>query len=182
MTWSDNVNGQTGVYLTGLTAGTYYLTVSGTSGCQTDADTTISCNPVKTRSFSYVYETTSESYKSTFTNFTNLLYNGYIDVTTGHDLCKLNSATFYCDVNLSGITYSSQFYTTISLDDAPTISGFGGILEYVILNIPYVESVIVDYSTNNVLIQSQVIGGVEVYKDDEIEVIVRIEYDTSCVT
>jgi len=182
LTWSDNVNGQTGVYLTGLTAGTYYLTVSGTSGCQTDAETTISCNPVKTRSVSYVYDNTSESFKSTLTDFTNLLYNGYIDVTTGHDLCKLNSATFYCDVNLSGVTYSAQFYTTLSLDDVPTISGFGGILEYVILNIPYVESVIVDYSTNNVLIQSQVIGGVEVYKDDEIEVIVRIEYDTSCVT
>jgi len=43
LTWSDNVNGQTGVYITGLTAGTYSLAVSGVNNCETTKYFTISC-------------------------------------------------------------------------------------------------------------------------------------------
>lgn len=182
LTWSDNVNGQSGVFLTGLTAGTYYLTISGTNGCQTTLNTTISCNPPQTRTTSITFDTNQEEDSVALTDFSNLLYNGYIDVTTGHDLCKLNSATFYCDVEISGVTYSAEFYTTLSLNDLPTVSGFSAILQYILLNVPYIESVIINNTDNTILIQSQTIGGVEVYRDEEIVVSVRIEYDTSCVT
>jgi SprB repeat len=182
LTWSDNVNGQTGVFLTGLTAGTYYLTISGTNGCQTYLETSITCNPPQTRTTSFTFDTNEEEDSTSLTDFSNLLYNGYIDVTTGHDLCKLNSATFYCDVELSGITYSAEFYTTLSLDDLPTVSGFSAILQYVLLNITYIETVIINNEDNTILIQSQSVGGVEVYRDEDIIVSVRIEYDTSCVT
>lgn len=182
LTWSNNVNGQNGVFLTGLTAGTYYLTISGTNGCQTTLNTTISCNPPQTRTTSFTFDTNEEEDSVSLTDFSNLLYNGYIDVTTGHDLCKLNSATFYCDVEISGVTYSAEFYTTLSLSDLPTVSGFSATLQYILLNVPYIESVIINNTDNTILIQSQTIGGVEVYRDEEIIVSVRIEYDTSCVT
>jgi hypothetical protein len=182
LTWSDNVNGQSGVFLTGLTAGTYYLTISGTNGCQTTLNTTISCNPPQSRTTSFTFDTNEEEDSVSLTDFSNLLYNGYIDVTTGHDLCKLNSATFYCDVEISGVTYSSEFYTTLSLSDLPTVSGFSAVLQYILLNVPYIESVIINNTDNTIIIQSQTIGGVEVYRDEEIIVSVRIEYDTSCVT
>jgi hypothetical protein len=182
LTWSDNVNGQTGVFLTGLTAGTYYLTISGTNGCQSYLETSITCNPPQTRTTSFTFDTNEEEDSTSLTDFSNLLYNGYIDVTTGHDLCKLNSATFYCDVELSGITYSAEFYTTLSLNDLPTVSGFSAILQYILLNIPYIETVIINNQDNTILIQSQSVGGVEVYRDEDIIVSVRIEYDTSCVT
>ena len=182
LTWSNNVNGQTGVFLTGLTAGTYYLTISGTNGCQTTLNTTISCNPPQVRSKSVTLDTNSEADSLGLYDFSNLLYDGYVTVTEGHTLCKMNSATFYCDVELSGITYSSEFYTTLSFEDIPTIQIFSGILEYILLNIPYIESVTINNTDNTVLIQSQNIGGVEVYRDEYIIVSVRIEYDTSCVT
>lgn len=182
LTWSDNVNGQTGVFLTGLTAGTYYLTISGTNGCQTSLNTTISCNPPQVRSQSITLDTNSEEDSLGLYDFSNLLYNGYVTVTEGHTLCKMNSATFYCDVELSGITYSSEFYTTLSFDDIPSVPIFSGILEYILLNIPYIESVVINNTDNTILIQSQVVGGVEVYRDEDIIVSVRIEYDTSCVT
>jgi hypothetical protein len=182
LTWSNNVNGQNGVFLTGLTAGTYYLTISGTNGCQTTLNTTISCNPPQTRTTSFTFDTNEEEDSVSLTDFSNLLYNGYIDVTTGHDLCKLNSATFYCDVEISGVTYSAEFYTTLSLSDLPTVSGFSATLQYILLNVPYIESVIINNTDNTIIIQSQTIGGVEVYRDEEIIVSVRIEYDTSCVT
>ena len=55
LTWSNNVNGQTGIFVTGLTAGTYTLTVSGQNNCITSRSVDITCPPKGVTSYSFKY-------------------------------------------------------------------------------------------------------------------------------
>jgi len=182
-TWSDNVNGQTGVYISGLTAGTYTLTLSGENNCQTTIQTTIECTPsVSTTISGEITGNTVSALRTSFLTYDKILVQGFYDLTNGHDYCKLNSATFRCVVELDGVTYSNPFYTTTSLTDYPNVSGFSTALNYVLSTIPYLDTVYVDPVTNQVTIESAVVGGVEYYKDETVTVSTQITYNVSCLT
>jgi len=181
--WSGNVNGQNGTYITGLTAGTYVLTVSGTNNCETTKSIDITCNPLRQASSSYVYTVGSKTYlPSTTFNFIKMLNEGYTSLTTGHQDCKLKYAKFNCDIELDGIVYSGTFYTTTSLSTAPPVTSFVTVIEALINTIPYIKSYTVDLTTNTISIESDVVGGVEVYKDDLLTISVKIDYSISCRT
>ena len=181
-TWSDNVNGQTGVYISGLTAGTYTLTLSGVNNCNTTQQGTVDCTPSVTTSTTTVLTGGTSVVGSSFLDYQMMLIQGFYDLTSGHDYCKLNSAVFKCVVELDGMTYSNQFYTTTSLDNYPNISGFSTALSYVLSTIPYLDTVYVDPVTNQVTIESAVVGGVEYYKDETVTVSTQITYNISCLT
>lgn len=181
--WSDNVNGQSGTFITGLTASTYVLTVSGNSNCQTTKSIDITCNPLRQASSSYVYTVGSKTYTpSTTFNFLKMLNEGYVSLTNGHENCKLKYAKFNCDIQLDGIVYSGTFYTTTSLSTSPPVSSFVTAIETLINTIPDIKSYTVNLTTNTVSIESDVVGGVEVYKDDVLTISVRIDYSISCRT
>lgn len=181
--WSDNVNGQTGINLTGLTAGTYTLTVSGVSKCETTKNYTVTCNPPRTVSSSYSYSVGSTSYvPSSFLNFSNMLSRGYLNLISGHQDCKLNYARFFCDIELSGVTYSGSFYTSKNLTQTPSVSAFTQGLTSLVNTIPYIKDYEINLDTNTINFESDVIGGVEVYKDDVLTITVRIVYKISCRT
>jgi hypothetical protein len=181
--WSDNVNGQSGAFITGLTAGTYVLTVSGNSNCQTTKSIDIICNPLRQASSSYVYTVGSKTYSpSTTFNFLKMLNEGYSSLVGVHKDCKLKYAKFNCDIQLDGIVYSGTFYTTTSLSTSPPVSSFVTVIETLINTIPNIKSYTVDLTTNTISIESDVVGGVEVYKDDVLTISVRIDYSISCRT
>jgi len=181
--WSDNVNGQSGTFITGLTAGTYVLTVSGNSNCQTTKSIDIICNPLRQASSSYVYTVGSKTYSpSTTFNFLKMLNEGYSSLVGVHKDCKLKYAKFNCDIQLDGIVYSGTFYTTTSLSTSPPVSSFVTVIETLINTIPNIKSYTVDLTTNTISIESDVVGGVEVYKDDVLTISVRIDYSISCRT
>ena len=48
--------------------------------------------------------------------------------------------------------------------------------------IPDIKSYNVDLTTNTISIESNVVGGVEVYKDDVLTISVKIDYSISCRT
>jgi hypothetical protein len=183
LTWSDNVNGQSGTFITGLTAGTYVLTVSGTNNCQTTKSIDITCNPLQQASSKFVYTFGSKTYlPSTIFNFTKMLNDGYLSLISGHEDCKLNYAIFNCDIELVGTVYSGTFFTTTSLSSSPTVTSFKTVIETLLNTIPDIKSYDINLSTNTVSIESDVVGGVEVYKDEVLTISVRIQYSISCRT
>jgi hypothetical protein len=158
------------------------LTLSGVNNCNRTQQGTVDCTPSVTTSTTTVLTGGTSVVGSSFLDYQMMLIQGFYDLTSGHDYCKLNSAVFKCVVELDGMTYSNQFYTTISLDDYPNISGFSTALSYVLSTIPYLDTVYVDPVTNQVTIESAVVGGVEYYKDETVTVSTQITYNISCLT
>ena len=182
LTWSSNVNGQEGVYVSGLTAGTYTLTLSSETGCVTTRTANIECSPTVQQTSEVVLTGGSGTLSSEILTFQNMLITGFDDLTFGHDYCVLNQATFSVTVDIDGTQYTAPFYTTTSFSNYPSSTGYATSLQSLIETIPYIESVFVDPVTNSITIQSQVVGSVEYYKDDTITVTNTIDYDISCLT
>jgi hypothetical protein len=183
LTWSSNVNGQTGVYLTGLTAGTYTLSVSASTGCVTTKSKTITCNPLINFSRTQPVKVSVPTYVPTKTyDFKNMLFTGYANLVNGHEDCKLKYAQFNCDIEITGTTYSSVFYVSPNLNSIPSTDNFITAIESLLTLIPNLQSTEINPDTNTIVIESQVVGGVEVYKDELLTISVRVVYNISCRT
>jgi hypothetical protein len=183
LTWSSNVNGQTGVYLTGLTAGTYTLSVSAATGCVTTKSKTITCNPLINFSRTQPVKVSVPTYIPTKTyDFRNMLFTGYASLVSGHEDCKLNYAQFNCDIEITGTTYSSVFYVSPNLNSVPSTDNFITAIESLLALIPNLQNTEINPDTNTIVIESQVVGGVEVYKDELLTISVRVVYNISCRT
>ena len=183
LTWSNNVNGQTGVYLTGLTAGTYTLSVSAATGCVTTKSKTITCNPLINFSRTQPVKVSTPTYVPTKTfDFKNMLFTGYASLVSGHEDCKLNYAQFNCDIEITGTTYSSVFYVSPNLNSIPSTNNFITAIESLLALIPNLQNTEINPDTNTIVIESQVVGGVEVYKDELLTISVRLVYSISCRT
>lgn len=174
--WSDNVNGQTGIYLSGLTAGTYSLTVSAQTGCISSQSVDISCNQIVYSSVTYSYSSAvnTPSTNCTF-NFINMLYSGYVDLIQDASNCVFNSATFYVQIVIGSETYAFPFYNTESFSDVPSISDYANVLEVVASTLPEIDVITVDIETNSITVVSN-----PGYADETILIQVVIEYDINC--
>ena len=143
----------------------------------------ITCNPLQQVSSTFVYTFGSKTYaSSSIFNFLKMLNEGYLSLIGIHEDCKLKYAKFNCDIELAGTVYSGTFYTTTSLSTSPPVSSFVTAIETLINTIPDIKSYTVNLTTNTISIESDVVGGVEVYKDDVLTISVRIDYSISCRT
>jgi hypothetical protein len=119
--WSPNVGGQTGIYLTGLTAGTYSLTVTDDDGCQQTLTKDVICG---TNYVGYeLYNVCEGNFVETPSSKLGLLQmlnQGYNDLTAGETNCILNDAQFVLNLNIGSTAYTSIFYYTTSLLDVPS--------------------------------------------------------------
>ena len=181
LTWSDNANGQTGYFVTGLTAGTYTLTVSGESNCITSVSTDIFCTPLSATSHSFKYTSGSKtSSSSTKISLKNMMYQGYSQVASSGDTCSLSSCTFYLKVNIAGTDYQFPFYYTTSFDNIPEFSEFTTVLENAILTIPHITTCIIDPIKNTINIVSESDGTTEYYKGETVEFSVILDFSIKC--
>jgi hypothetical protein len=183
LVWSDNVSGQTGIYLTGLTAGTYSLTLSGENGCQqfVSAEVPDIVSSSTTVSFSYSKGTSTYT-PATSVTLQTMMYSGYTYLTQDAKSCILSSATFSLRVSLDGQEYVFPFYNTKSFDRIPTLTYFAPILENAVLSIPYIETCTVNAENNTISITSQIIDGVQYYKDDTITFDILIYFNIKCLS
>ena len=178
LTWSSNVGSQTGIYVTGLTAGTYNLLVTDSNGCSLSKSTVISCNSVFTTYDIYTMcENDLALQYGTKRGMIQMLNDGYEDLTSGNTNCILNNAIFTAQVEVTGTTYQTTFYTGYTLLDVSSDSLWYYTVETLLESIPNVLSVTIDSVTSQIIIQTT-----QELSNKQFKIELLIDYDISCET
>jgi len=182
--WSDNVpNEPQQIQVSGLTAGTYSLTVVDSNNCSLTRNTTISCNSNYVSYQTYVMgaEVFNIESPSKF-GLLQMLNEGYYDLTSENTGCDLISATFTAkvSVNPSGIVASQNFFTSTSLVQVPTDNDWYNTVRTLLLGIPGIGGVTINPTNNQITIETR--------KNDtscigqEIVIDLIIGYDIICLS
>jgi hypothetical protein len=180
--WSDNVFGNPqSITVSGLTGGTYSLTITDSLGCYYSQSTEISCLGQKNG----YYEFLVGDQDLTITTEVNLgllqmLNDGFVDLTDGNPNCMLNSAEFFAIVNVEpvGLSASTSFYNSKTLVDVPSDNVWIDSITSLLQSVPGVSNVIVDTINNQITIQKN--AGNTFLDNQIINFDIAIEYDISC--
>lgn len=182
--WSSNMPTYTGgPNPTGLSGDTYVLTVTDSSGCTLTRSVVVPCTP--TVSGYQVISVVSNTFTTTYNNirdFDSMLNEGFYDLTSGNTNCVLVSAVFTATVEISGNTYTQDFYTGTTLSDTPSESLWVDTIENILSGITGVGSVIVNPTTNTIQVKSLCDGTTDELSDSEFITGVIINYDINCET
>jgi hypothetical protein len=159
--WSANVVGNPQeIYITGLTGGTYSLTITDDNGCVKNRSAIIECSPILTTYQIFnMCETDFEFTSGTKRGMVQMLNEGFNDLTSPQVGCILSASTFTIEIDLSGNTYTDLFYTGSTLLDVPSDSQYYQAVENLLLTIPGVTSVVIDPVTSQVTIESDDVLG-----------------------
>jgi hypothetical protein len=156
--WSDNVpNEPQQIQVSGLTAGTYSLTVVDSNGCSLTRNTTITCSTNSTNYQTYIMGAEVFNIQSpTKFGLLQMLNEGYFDLTSGNVGCELLSATFTAKVSVdpSGIVATQNFFTSTSLVQVPTDNQWYNTIRTLLLGIPGVGDVTIDQLNNQITIET----------------------------
>ena len=177
--WSSNVGAQTGIYVTGLTAGTYSLTVIDDEGCQQTLTKDIVCG---TNYASYeLYNVCEGNFVETPSSKLGLLQmlnQGFNDLTATNIGCILNNAQFILYLYIGPTAYVDIFYNTTSLLDVPSDDLYITTLTNLLNQVPNLGAIDINLNNNTIKINTdceKTLEGVEVKID------LKIIYDICCV-
>jgi uncharacterized protein (DUF2141 family) len=182
--WSDNVpNEPQQIQVTGLTGGSYSLTVVDANGCTLSRNATITCN--KNYASYQTYVMGAEVFNVTSpTKFglLQMLNEGFFDLTTGNTSCDLISATFTAkvSVNPAGLTAQQDFFTSTSLVQAPSDNTWYNTIQSLLLSIPGVGNVTIDKLNNQITIETS--RNNTSLQGQEIVIDLVIVYDIICLS
>lgn len=182
LVWSSNVNGQTGLTVNNLSAGTYTLTVTDNLGCTKQKSVIIEGTNLIT---SY------QTYSICDTNFTNsgiqikkgpreMLNEGFYDLTIDDVNCVLNSAVFQVKITLGSTIASKNFYTGTTLNDYPSDNLWYDTIEQILETESGIGNVIIDPENNIIKILSNCDPNVTL-SDKQVLIDMVIFYNISCV-
>jgi hypothetical protein len=182
--WSDNVpNEPQQIQISGLTAGTYSLTVVDSNNCSLTRNTTITCNTNYTSYQTYVMGSEVFNIESpTKFGLLQMLNEGFFDLTSGNTSCDLISATFTAkvSVNPSGIIASQNFFTSTSLVQVPTDNQWYDTIRTLLLGIPGVGGVTINPTNNQITIETS--KNNTSLQGQEIVIDLIIGYDIICLS
>jgi len=182
--WSDNVVGNPQqINVTGLTAGTYSLTVTDASGCTLTNTTEIVCNSLYSNYQTYVIGGEEFEIQSpTKCGLLQMLNEGFADLTDMNSGCILSSATFTVKVSVNplGLSTSNLFYTSTSLIDVPSDDEYFTVVQNLLLSVPGVGYVNIDSNNNQIIVQT--IPGETILNGQQILVELIIIYDINCTS
>jgi len=177
--WSSNVNGQTGMTVTNLSAGTYTIKITDDNGCVKEK--TVILQGSNTSSNYSIYNVCESIFQNTVVNLQkkalNMLLEGFNDLTSNEENCILNQAIFDASVTINGVTNRQSFYTGSTLSDVPTDTMWGDAIIELITSYDGITDVFIDYNNNDV----SVIAECDL-SEAKVSVNMVIRYDISCST
>lgn len=183
LTWSPNVNGQTGTTVTNLSAGTYSLTIVDDNGCSKERKITI--NGFNKLASYQVYNICDEDFINTGSvgrkGPQEMLIEGFHDLTSGDTNCILNQAIFTVVTKVNDSIKHQSFYTGTTLTEYPSDNEFYDVVEELLLSYEIVGEVIVDAIKNTLIINSGCDITIETL-DATVKVDLEISYDINCET
>lgn len=184
LTWSSNVNGQTGLTVTNLSAGTYTLTIVDNDGCSLEKSVTLSGNFILSNNS--LFEICDSTLASTgvFTERTlqKMLLEGYVNLTENCVDCLFSSATFSAYTVVAGTAFTQSFYTTNSLGDSPTEQEWYEAVQDLLSGVTGIGEVVVDTSNNTITINTDCNESTTGLSNQTITVQLKIGYDINCVS
>jgi hypothetical protein len=185
--WSSNVNGQTGIYLSGLSAGTYIMSLTSSTGCQLLRAINVNAVNPTTTATSYTFKYATGLKTDTFSNrltLQNMFYSGYSGLIKSNigENCVLSSATFYVDINIGGIDYEFPFYTTRDTNNIPNFNEFSEVVTNAVLSIPNIQSCTIDTERFTIDIVAKSNESNQYYKDESISFTIKIFFVITCVS
>jgi len=179
--WGSNVVGQTGTYLTGLTADFYEVTVTDANGCQDYDSTEIVCSQrLSSTQTINVGGIISKSTKTNGLTIYKMLSQTYLSSISDAENCILTATTFTAKAVLDSIEYTSEFYNGTSIDDYPSDELWETTTETLLSSVYGVASVDIDIVTNSVVITSEQVGGVDVLANKTLYYYLTIDCESSC--
>jgi uncharacterized protein (DUF2141 family) len=182
--WSDNVFGNPQqITVTGLTGGTYSVTIIDDDGCSITRTTDITCDSQYVSYQTYVMGSEVFNIQSqTQYGLLQMLNDGYDDLTSGNTSCNLISATFTVKVSVNplGLTTSNTFFTSYSLVNAPSDNEYYDTVVSLLQTIPGIGNINVDSVNNQITIETN--PNNNSLNGQEIIVELIIVYDTICLT
>jgi uncharacterized protein (DUF2141 family) len=181
--WSDNVIGNPQqIQVTGLTAGTYSLTIVDGSGCSQKRTTTITCNTNYAAYETYVMGANNFIIQSPVKyGLLQMMNEGFADLTSGNTNCNLITATFTVNVSVipAGYNTNSTFYTSTSLNSAPSDNLYYDTVKSLLLSIPGVGGVTINQLNNQITIETDKNNNSLNGQDIKIQLV--IVYDIMCL-
>ena len=179
LTWSSNIpSGQTGFTITGLSAGSYTLSVTDNNGCSLSRTLTM-------QGFNLVSSYEVLSFTEIDSDYTGeigkrgsqqMLAEGFFDLTSGDTGCILNGALFEINVTAGTSAKSTIFYTGTSLNDFPSDNEYYDALSNTILQFDGIQNV------DNQLRINTIVNPPVSIMDLQIFISLKIYYDISCIS
>ena len=182
--WSNNIpNNPQQIQVSGLTGGTYSLTIVDSGGCSLVRTASISCFANLTSYQTYVMgEEVFNIESPTKFGLLQMLNEGFYDLTLDNEGCDLVNATFTAKVSVTplNLTTSETFFTTTSLNIYPTDNEYYDTIRQLLLSVPGVGNVTINALTNQITIETT--RGNDTLDGQEIIIDLVIEYDIMCLT
>jgi hypothetical protein len=111
-----------------------------------------------------------------------MAFSGFSSSVGGYQDCILNSAQVNLVVDIGFDEYVFPYYLITDLDITPSYSEYVNFVKISIESIPFIQSCEINLTNNTITIVGEVVNGVEYYKDEDISLSVRIDYDVNCAS
>lgn len=180
--WSDNVVGNPqSIIASGLTGGSYSLTVVDADNCSLSRDITVSCynqyNSYQT------YSVVSENFviqTPTKRGMLQLLNEAFNDVASGNTGCVLVQSEFIAEVVVvpSGYSDSISFFTGYTKTSVPSDNEWYDSVKILLETIDGIDEVIVNPLNNVITIKTDPLN--TTLNEQLIEVNLKINFDINC--
>lgn len=191
--WSGgSVNGYTGSTVTGLTAGTYSLTVEDSSGCSLTKSVVLTGTKkyVDYRYYTICEEQFFDSGLVQKKSIRSMYLEGFNDLTSGDTNCIINSADFTIYAEVGGQSAQTEFYTSTGATDYPSDTVWANAIVNILEDFVGISGVTVDVLSNRITITAACENinkncgtqPINPLQDTEIKVNLLIDYDISCVS
>jgi hypothetical protein len=180
--WSNNVTGNPQqISVSGLSAGTYTLTIVDANDCSYQRTAVISCdaNFVSYQTYVMGSEILTVQSQSQY-GLLQMLNDGYQDLIQGNTNCDLISAVYTAKVSTEpgGLSNQQSFYTGTTLNIAPSDNLWYDTIKTLLLTIPGISNVVVDPINNELSISTDPNNTTITSQKIVIELI--INYDINC--